>query len=57
MAGKGTELGRSFEELEQIISLTKYPEKLGVCLDTCHVWDGGYDVSVGLDQTLESFDK
>ncbi len=57
MAGKGTELGRSFEELEQIISLTKYQEKLGVCLDTCHVWDGGYDVSVGLDQTLESFDK
>ncbi len=57
MAGKGTELGRSFEELRQIIDLTKWPEKIGVCLDTCHIWDGGYDVDSGLEQTLEEFDK
>ena len=57
MAGKGTELGRSFEELRQIIDLTKCPEKLGVCLDTCHIWDGGYDVKFGLEQTLEKFDR
>ena len=57
MAGKGTELGRSFQELKQIINLTKCPEKLGVCLDTCHIWDGGYDVNEGLDKTLEEFDS
>lgn len=57
MAGKGTELGRSFEELRQIIDLTKWPEKIGICLDTCHIWDGGYDVDSGLEQTLEEFDK
>lgn len=57
MAGKGTELGRSFQELRRIIDLTKCPQKLGVCLDTCHIWDGGYDVYEGLDKTLEEFDN
>lgn len=57
MAGKGTELGRSFQELRKIIDLTKCPQKLGVCLDTCHIWDGGYDVYEGLDKTLEEFDN
>jgi len=45
MAGKGTEVGRNFEELQEILSRVKYPEKMGVCLDTCHVFDGGYDSS------------
>ncbi|MGM9997921.1 MAG: deoxyribonuclease IV [Candidatus Bruticola sp.] len=57
MAGKGTELGRSFEELKAIIDRTTCAEKLGVCLDTCHVWDGGYDMADGLDRTLEQFDR
>ncbi|MGM9992547.1 MAG: deoxyribonuclease IV [Candidatus Bruticola sp.] len=57
MAGKGTELGRSFEELKSIIDRTECSEKLGVCLDTCHVWDGGYDVVDDLERTLDQFDR
>ena len=57
MAGKGTEVGRSFEELQAIIELVELKDKIGVCLDTCHVWDGGYDIVNNLDGVLEEFDR
>lgn len=57
MAGKGSEVGRSFEELRSIIDRVQLPEKLGVCLDTCHVWDGGYDIAGHLEEVLEEFDR
>lgn len=57
MAGKGSEVGRSFEELKAIIDLTKLDQKLGVCLDTCHVFDGGYDIVNDLDGVLQEFDR
>ena len=57
MAGKGTEIGRSFEELRQIIDGVELDEKLGVCLDTCHVFNAGYDIVNDLDGVLEEFDK
>ena len=55
MAGKGSEVGRSFEEIRAIIDAAGLP--LGVCLDTCHVWDGGYDIVNDLDGVLKTFDK
>lgn len=57
MAGKGSEVGRSFEEIRAIIDKVELNEKLGVCLDTCHVWDGGYDIQNQLDSVLEKFDS
>lgn len=57
MAGKGSEIGRSFDELKDIINRTQLSDKLGVCLDTCHVWDGGYDIVNNLDGVLEEFDR
>lgn len=57
MAGKGSEVGRTFEEIRQIIDRTELNEKLGVCLDTCHVYDGEYDIVNNLDKVLEEFDK
>ena len=57
MAGKGSEIGSSFEELKTIIDGCEYKEHLGVCLDTCHISDAGYDVKDGLDRTLEEFDR
>lgn len=57
MAGKGTEVGRSFEELKQIIDKVKLKDKIGVCLDTCHVNDGGYDITNDLDFVLSEFDR
>ena len=57
MAGKGTEVGRSFEELQAIIELVELKDKIGVCLDTCHVWDGGYDIVNNPDGVLEEFDR
>ena len=57
MAGKGSEIGKSFEELQQIIAGTKLKDKIGVCLDTCHVWDAGYDLERELDKTLEAFER
>ncbi len=57
MAGKGSEIGRNFEELKQIIDGVKLKEKIGVCLDTCHVNDAGYDIVNNLDGVLEEFDK
>ena len=55
MSGKGSEVGRTFEELRAIIDRTGLP--LGVCLDTCHVWDGGYDIVGDLDGVLAEFDR
>lgn len=57
MAGKGTEVGRSFEELADIIERVERKDRIGVCLDTCHVYDGGYDIVNDLDGVLDSFDK
>lgn len=57
MSGKGTEVGRNFEELRDILNLVSKKEKLGVCLDTCHIWDGGYDIVNNLDGVLEEFDR
>lgn len=57
MAGKGTEIGGTFEELRAIIDRVDLNEKLGVCLDTCHVWDAGYDIANDLDGVLEKFDR
>lgn len=57
MAGKGTEIGRSFEELKQILDRVNYPEHMGVCLDTCHVYDAGYDIVNNLEQVLQEFDR
>ena len=57
MAGKGSEVGRSFEELKEIMDRVSCKEKLGVCFDTCHVWDGGYDIVNHLDEVLSEFDR
>ncbi len=57
MSGKGSEVGSKFEELKQIIDKTQLNEKLGVCLDTCHVFDAGYDILNDLDGVLNEFDK
>ncbi|MBR5302996.1 MAG: deoxyribonuclease IV [Clostridia bacterium] len=57
MAGKGSEVGRSFEELRAIMDASKAGGRLGVCLDTCHVFDGGYDIVDHLDDVLEQFDR
>ena len=63
MAGKGSEIGRTFEEISAILDKTekKYAKSLsdtlGVCLDTCHIWDGGYDIVNDLDGVLAQFDK
>lgn len=57
MAGKGSEVGRSFEELAAIIDRVELKDKMGICLDTCHVHDGGYDIVNELDHVLEEFDR
>ncbi len=57
MAGKGSEVGKSFEELQRIMDLVQCKDKLGVCFDTCHTWDSGYDIVNDLDGVLEQFDK
>ena len=57
MSGKGTEVGRSFEELAAILDKVQLNEKMGVCLDTCHIFDGGYDIVNNLEGVLEQFDK
>ncbi|MGI6204816.1 MAG: deoxyribonuclease IV [Anaerovoracaceae bacterium] len=57
MAGKGSEVGRTFGELRAIIDGTQLSDKLGVCLDTCHVFDGGYDIVGDLDGVLDEFDR
>lgn len=57
MAGKGSEVGRNFEELKTIMEKTECRDHLGVCLDTCHIWDGGYDIVEDLDGVLKEFDR
>lgn len=57
MAGKGSEVGRNFEELREILDRVELNEKMGVCLDTCHVWDAGYDIVNQLDEVLTEFDQ
>ena len=57
MSGKGSEVGRNFEELREIIDRVEQKNKLGVCLDTCHVWDGGYDIVNNLDGVFAEFDR
>lgn len=57
MAGKGTEIGRSFEELAEIIEKTELSEKLGVCMDTCHIFSAGYDIENHLEEVLDDFDR
>lgn len=56
MAGKGTEVGRTFEELAKIIDMVRNKDNIGVCLDTCHVWDAGYNIE-DMDSVLDEFDK
>ncbi len=57
MAGKGSEMGKTFEELRAIIDGVELSDKMGICLDTCHVHDGGYDIVNDLDTVLEEFDR
>lgn len=57
MAGKGTEVGRSFQELKEIIDRIELQDKIGVCMDTCHIWDGGYDIVNHLDEVITEFDN
>lgn len=57
MAGKGSEVGRCFEELREILDRITLSGYMGVCLDTCHVWDGGYDIAADLDGVLNTFDR
>lgn len=57
MAGKGSEIGGTFEELKQIIDRVDLPDKIGVCFDTCHVFDAGYDIVNDLDGVLKEFDS
>lgn len=57
MAGKGTEIGRTFEELKEIIDGVEHKHLMGVCIDTCHIYDAGYNIVENLDDVLEEFDK
>lgn len=57
MSGKGSEVGRNFEELRRILDRVELSDHMGVCLDTCHVWDGGYDIVNQLDEVLDEFDR
>lgn len=57
MSGKGSEIGRNFEEIQSIIEKVEIKDKIGVCLDTCHIFDGGYDIVEHLDDVISEFDK
>lgn len=57
MAGKGSEIGSCFEELREILDRVDLSDKMGVCLDTCHIWDGGYDIANHLDEIVSKFDQ
>lgn len=57
MSGKGSEVGATFEEIRAVMELVEKKEKIGVCLDTCHIWDGGYDIAGDLDGVLAQFDR
>jgi len=57
MSGKGSEVGREFEELREILDQVEQKDHMGICLDTCHVWDAGYDIAGDLDGVLNRFDR
>lgn len=57
MSGKGSEVGRTFEELRRVLDKVELKDHMGVCLDTCHVWDGGYDIAGHLEDVLKEFDS
>lgn len=57
MSGKGSEIGSTFEDIAEIIEKVDLKDKMGVCLDTCHVWDGGYDILSSLDKVLDDFER
>lgn len=57
MAGKGSEIGRNFQELREILDRVELQDKMGICLDTCHIYDGGYDIVNDLDGVLKEFDQ
>lgn len=57
MSGKGSEVGRNFEEIKAIIDRVELKDKIGVCLDTCHIWDGGYDILKNPSVVMEEFDR
>lgn len=57
MAGKGTEVGRTFEELAAVMEKVELKDKVGVCMDSCHMWDAGYDIADDLDGVLQEFDR
>ena len=57
MSGKGSEVGRNFQEIRSILDRVDHKEKMGVCLDTCHVWDGGYDIVHDLNGVINEFDQ
>lgn len=57
MAGKGSEIGKTFQELKAILDLIKHNKNVGICFDTCHVWDAGYDIVNCLDDVLTEFDQ
>lgn len=57
MSGKGTEIGRTFQEIKMILDGVRFRDKVGVCLDTCHVYDGGYDIKNDLEDVFDEFDK
>ena len=57
MSGKGSEVGRNFQEIRSILDRVNHKEKMGVCLDTCHVWDGGYDIVHDLNGVINEFDQ
>lgn len=57
MSGKGTEIGKNFQELKKIIDGVKYPEKFGICIDTCHLYSSGYDIVNHLDDVVDEIDQ
>lgn len=57
MSGKGSEVGKNFQEIEAVLEQVRLKDKMGVCLDTCHVWDAGYDIADHLDEVLQEFDQ
>lgn len=57
MSGKGTELGKTFEELKSIIEQSQYSKQIGVCFDLCHLYSAGYDLVNRLEETIERFDR
>lgn len=57
MSGKGSEVGKTFEELREILDRVTLSDQMGICMDTCHIWDGGYDIVNHLDEVITEFDR